>query len=79
MDEIKVYIKVNSRNEIIDVNSEIFIKDFTNWVMIDKGYGDKYAHAQSQYFAKPLIKDNDTYQYRYVNGQVRENNESIIY
>lgn len=79
MDEIKVFIKVNSHNEIIGVNSEIFIKDFTNWNMIDKGFGDKYAHAQSQYFAKPLITDNGTYQYRYVNGQVRENNESAIY
>jgi hypothetical protein len=77
--KIKVYIKINEENEVIEINSKIFIKDTSNWIFIDEGEGDKYAHAQSQYFAKPLITDNGTYQYRYVNGQVRENNESIIY
>ena len=60
---IKVYVKVNKNNEIIDVGSSIFIKDFNSWIKIDEGFGDKYAHAQSQYFEKPLINDQGFYQY----------------
>lgn len=65
MDEtIKVYVRINENREIIEINSDIFIKDFTGWVKIDEGVGDKYAHAQSQYFDKPLINEDGTYNYR---------------
>ena len=70
---IKVYIKINSNNEIIEINSEIFIQDLTNWIEIDEGYGDKYAHAQSQYFDKPLISEEGHYNYKYINGKIVEN------
>lgn len=58
---ISVYIKVNEEGYITDVNSDIFIKDFAGWQKIDEGFGDKYAHAQSQYFEKPLINENGEY------------------
>lgn len=67
---IEVYIKINANNEIIEVGSSIFIKDLTSWIKIDEGYGDKYAHAQSQYFDKPLMNENGTYNYKYINGKV---------
>ena len=62
---IKVYVKVNSKNEIIDIGSSIFIQDTTNWIEIDSGFGDKYAHAQSQYFDKPLQNEDGSYNYKY--------------
>ena len=68
---IKVYIKVNSNNEIVDINSEIFIQDLTNWIEIDSGYGDKYAHAQSQYFDKPLMSEDGKFNYKYVDGTIK--------
>jgi len=52
---IGVYAKRNEIGEIIEVNSDIFIKDFTGWEKIDEGYGDKYAHAQSMYFDSKKI------------------------
>ena len=67
---IKVYIKVNDKNEITEVGSSIFIKDLTGWIEIDSGFGDKYAHAQSQYFEKPLINDNGVYNYKYINNKI---------
>ena len=70
---IKVYIKINSNNNIVDINSEIFIKDLTSWVYIDEGYGDKYTHAQSQYFEKPLINEEGKYNYKYLYGKIVEN------
>lgn len=69
---IKVYVKVNANNQIIEVGSSIFITDLTGWIEIDSGFGDKFAHAQSQYFAKPLINEDGTYNYHYVNGVVKE-------
>ena len=70
--KIKVYVKVNENNEIIDVNSDIFIDDLTGWIYIDEGYGDKYSHAQSQYFEKQLQNENGTYNYKYRNNEVVE-------
>lgn len=62
----EVWIKVNENDEIIDVNSNIFINDFTDWIMIDKNViGDKGAHAQSQYFDKPLVNEDGKYNYKY--------------
>ena len=69
---IKVYIKVNDKNEITEVGSSIFIKDLTGWIEIDSGFGDKYAHAQSQYFDKPLINENGRYSFKYINRKVVE-------
>ena len=62
---IGVYVKTNADGYITEVGSDIFIKDLTGWTKIDESYGDKYAHAQSQYFDKPLINDNGTYNYKY--------------
>lgn len=67
---IKVYVKVNTKNEIVDINSSIFINDLTDWVKIDEGFGDKYSHAQSQYFDKPLMNEDGTYNYKYEYGRV---------
>lgn len=74
MDEkISVYIKTNSDGYITEVGSDIFIKDFTGWIKIDEGDGDKYAHAQSQYFGKPLVDEFGNYNYKFENYLVKEN------
>ena len=71
MDEkISVYIKTNADGYIIEVGSDIFIKDLTGWIKIDEGDGDKYAHAQSQYFDKPLVDELGNYDYKYENGSI---------
>ena len=69
---IKVYVKVNTNNKIIEVGSSVFIQDITGWVEIDSGFGDKFAHAQSQYFDKPLMNDDGTYNYKLENSKVIE-------
>lgn len=67
---IKVYVKVNENKEIINVGSSIFIEDTTGWIEIDEGFGDKFAHAQSQYFDKPLINEDGGYNYKYINNKI---------
>lgn len=70
---IKVYVKVNANNEIIEVGSSVFVQDTTAWVEIDSGFGDRFAHAQSQYLEKPLMNDDGTYNYSYIDGKIIEN------
>ena len=69
---VKVYIKVNEQHEITEVGSSIFIEDITGWIDIDEGSGDKYAHAQNNYFDKPLQDEEGNYNYLYINGKVYE-------
>ena len=69
---IKVYVKLNEQNEIVEINSEVFITDKTGWVEIDSGFGDKYHHAQGNYFDKPLFDEYGRYNYKLVNGEVVE-------
>lgn len=69
---IKVYVKTNENNEIIQIASSIFLEDFTGWIEIDEGQGDKYAHAQSQYLEKGLIDQQGRYNYKLVEGEVIE-------
>lgn len=62
MEEIKykVYVKVDTSNTITQVESDLSDIDFSiGWIQIDEGTGDKYSHAQSNYFPeeKPL-RDN---------------------
>ena len=68
----KVYIKIDDNTNITDINSDIFIKDLRDWIKIDEGTGDKYAHAQGHYFNKPLINENGVYNYKYMDGVVIE-------
>jgi len=58
---IGVYVKINSDGYVVDINSDIFINDFDGWLKIDEGFGDLFAHAQSQYFGAPLVNENGEY------------------
>lgn len=69
---IKVYVKINENNEIIQVASSIFLKDTTEWIEIDEGVGDKYSHAQSQYLNKSIIDNQGRYNYKLLDNQIVE-------
>lgn len=69
---MRVYIKTDHENRVTAVNSEIFISDTTGWTEIDRGDGDRYVHAQGNYFPKPLTDENGVYRYKYADGIVLE-------
>lgn len=64
-----VYVKPNDSGYITAVNSSAFLSDTTGWVEIDRGYGDKYHHAQGNYFPLPIITDGGAYRYKLVDGK----------
>ena len=65
-----VYIKINSEGFITDINSDCFIQNFTDWILIDEGFGDRFSHAQSQYFDYSIqdIYGTGNYNYKYEHG-----------
>ena len=69
---MRVFIKTDDKNRVTAINSEIFISGKTGWTEIDRGDGDRYVHAQGNYFPKPLTDDNGVYRYKYADGIVLE-------
>lgn len=67
-----VYVKTNSNGYITTVDSSAFLTDTTDWVEIDSGYGDKYHHAQGNYFPEPIMTMGGAYRYKLVSGKVVE-------
>ena len=64
-----VYVKPNDSGYITAVNSSAFLTDTTGWTEIDSGYGDKYYHAQGNYFPEPIYTDGGAYRYKLVDGK----------
>lgn len=59
-----VYVKVDESNRVTSINSAAFLADVTGWMEIDSGFGDKYRHAQGNYFDKPLCDERGIYRYK---------------
>lgn len=76
--EYIIYVKPNESGYITAVNSSAFLTDTDGWAEIDSGYGDKYHHAQGNYFPQPIITDSGAYRYKLVGGRVTECSESEI-
>lgn len=72
----KVYVKTDEQGRIVEVNSSIFLQDVSGWTQVDEGEGDRYAHAQGHYLAKPLMGQDGIYAYKLVNGAAAERTEA---
>lgn len=64
-----VYVKMDDTNRITAVNSSAFMHETDGWVEIDSGFGDKYHHAQGNYFPQTIIDERGIYRYKLVNGR----------
>lgn len=73
-----VYAKPNDSNYIVSVNSSAFLSDTIGWTEIDRGYGDKYHHAQGNYFPHSIMTVGGAYRYKLVDGSVEECSDEEI-
>ena len=64
-----VYALADGEGRITSVNSSAFLLDTTGWEEIDSGYGDKYHHAQGNYFPQPINDERGIYRYKLVEGK----------
>ena len=78
MDEIvmaqpyKVLVRVDDTGRVVEINSSAFVTDMDVWTEIDSGYGDKYNHAQGNYFPQPIMDERGICCYKLVNGRPME-------
>jgi len=71
MEAYKVYVMSDERGYITAVNSSEFVSG-EGWAEIDEGLGDRYHHAQANYFPKPLMTEGGAWQYRLIDGVAEE-------
>ena len=72
-----VYVQTDENENIIaPPNSSAFLSDVTGLTKIDEGTGDRYHHAQGNYFDKPIMTLKGIYRYRLVDGEPVEKTES---
>lgn len=64
-----VYVKTDAEGRIVAINSDAFLPDTDGWVEIDSGFGDKYHHAQGNYFDKPIMDMRGIWRYKLVDGK----------
>ena len=64
-----VYVKADDQNRITAINSSAFLPDPSGWQEIDSGFGDKYHHAQGNYFDKLIYDDRGIKRYKLVDGK----------
>lgn len=73
-----VYVRANADGYITAVDSSAFLTNTTGWVEIDRGYGDKYGHAQGNYFPHPIYTMGGAYRYKLVDGMPVECSDEEI-
>ena len=71
----KVYVLTDADGRITRIEGGCTIgniKDFSGWVMIDEGTGDRYNLCQSNYLPGPLMDERGIYRYKLVDGKPME-------
>ena len=69
IDKYKVYVTMDEKSRITAINSNAFLSSLDGWLEIDSGYGDKYHHAQGNYFPNPIMDERGIYRYKLVDGK----------
>lgn len=72
IDAYKVYVTVDKNNCITEINSNAFLSSLDGWIEIDSGYGERYHHAQGNYFPQPIWTETGAYRYKLMDGKPME-------
>ena len=71
----KVYVLPDASGRITRIDGGITvgnIRDFTGWVLIDEGYGDRYNLCQGNYFPQSIVDERGVYRYKLADGKAVE-------
>lgn len=72
-----VYVQTDKQGRITAVNSSAFV--IGDWgTEIERGYGDKYHHAQGNYFPQPIYTEDGIPRYKLEEGRAVERTEGEI-
>lgn len=70
-----VYARADETGRIVEINSSAFLADTAGWTPIDEGCGDRFHHAQGNYFTLPLYDEQWCANYKIENSIVLERTE----
>lgn len=73
-----VYVLTDSEGRITAVNSSAFLSEPVGWTPIDSGYGDRYHHAQGNYFELPIYDNRGICRYKLEGGQPQIRSEEEL-
>lgn len=65
-----VYIRTDEQGRVIDINSDAFLEDTEGWQPIDRGFGDRFRHAQGNYLLVPLMSQTGSPNWKFVDGHL---------
>lgn len=68
----EVYVRTDGENRIVCVDggyTKNNIKDISQWIKIDEGYGNRYNLCQNNYFPMNIITEGGAYRYKLVDGK----------
>lgn len=65
-----VYVQVDGAGRVTEINSDAFLADVQDWLLIDEGYGDPYHHAQRNYLSAPVRDAQGVCRYKMESGAV---------
>lgn len=72
-----VYVQTDDQGRITAVNSSAFVP--AEWgTEIDSGFGDRFHHAQGNYFPQPIYTEDGIPRYKLADGQAQERTEEEI-
>lgn len=72
-----VYVQTDDQGRITAVNSSAFVP--AEWgAEIDSGFGDKYHHAQGNYFPTGIYTEDGIPRYKLVDGKAQERTREEI-
>lgn len=63
-----VYARADETGRIVEINSSAFLADTAGWTPIDEGCGDRFHHAQGNYFTLPLYGTDGCANYMLADG-----------
>ena len=78
IDPYIVYVRIDDMDRIVSINSSAFLTDTSGWIEIDRGFGDKYHHAQGNYFPLSLYEDRGIPRYKLVESKPVERTQEEI-
>ena len=78
IDPYIVYVRIDNMDRIISINSSAFLIDTSGWIEIDRGFSDKYHHAQGNYLPASLYEGRGIPRYKLVDNKPVERTQEEI-
>lgn len=64
-----VFVRINADGYVVEIDSDAFITDLSNWLKVDEGRGELYKYCRVNYCPKGL-RSGEFFNYKLIDGAV---------